>query len=248
MRKIDKIVAVVEAHTSKARENDEDHSYYSMSEGLAVSVSLDTINALASDVRNVMREPIDIRSFYGESHRRYHTWRHIKDSLALLSEFAVILGLTPNQVHIISEALIWHDAKYDPAARFGMNELLSALLAYDHTNAATFEDRVEIVRLCLLTAGHKTATGDYLGEIMVGIDLAILGAEALRYDEYAVDNRSEYLMVYTGEQFDEGRKNFLKTMLAKDFIYANEIIRNRFETQARVNMIRELADLSKNAI
>jgi predicted metal-dependent HD superfamily phosphohydrolase len=78
---------------------------------------------------------------------------------------------------------------------------------------------------------------------MVDIDLAILGAESARYDEYAVGIRKEYAHA-DASAYRVGRCAFLRAMLARERLFGHETVRDRFERQARANLAVELESLS----
>src|SRR5688572_21802858 len=125
---------------------------------------------------------------YAEPHRRYHTRRHIEDCLRKLADWP---GLTPREQRLLTWAIWWHDAVYDPRA--GDNEERSAELAlHDLPDlGATREEAGEVARLIRLTAGHQVPDGDRLGEVLVSIDLSILAAPQRAYDAYTKAVRSE---------------------------------------------------------
>lgn len=183
-----------------------------------------------------------IKASYSEPHRRYHTWRHIEECRQLLREIQQEPdALLPKEYHLVDTALLWHDIVYDPRAEFGRNELHSALFAYENADIPE-NQRQELVRLILLTTGHKTAVGDPLGQLVVSIDLAILGSDPVRYAEYAADIRAEYAHVSDWE-FAKHRSKFLLGMASQPVLYPRPDFERRFGGQARKNMISEAASL-----
>jgi len=178
---------------------------------------------------------------YNEPHRRYHTHQHLEECLALLH--AEKIG--DRWRRILRKAILYHDAVYGPPSTsppsFASNELRSALLAYDELDGDfSEEERVEIARLILLTAGHKVAKGDRVGALMVSIDLAILGAEPARYQEYSQQIAEEYSTV-PADVYRQGRMAFLRGMIDAPVIYPLPEFEERYGEQARQNMNRELA-------
>jgi predicted metal-dependent HD superfamily phosphohydrolase len=180
-----------------------------------------------------------LQAAYAEPQRRYHTRRHIDECLALLAE---VPGLDARERQVLTWAIWWHDAIYDPTSPD--NEARSAELAVRDLAAlgAAAEDREEVARLVRLTAGHAVAAGDRLGAILVSIDLAILGASPERYDEYSGDVRAEYAHV-PETAWRAGRSRVLQRFLATPVIFPDPELRDRFEAQARANLARELAAL-----
>jgi len=177
---------------------------------------------------------------YGEPHRRYHTRRHIEQCLALLDQ---VPDLTERERAILTYAIWWHDAVYDPKA--SDNEARSADLA--RTDLREVDDvsihaRDEVARLILLTAGHAVEEGDRLGEILVSIDLSILGAPEPAYDDYARAVREEYAHV-PDDLWRTGRAAVLQRFLDAPVIYPDPGFAEWLEPQARANLARELAPL-----
>ena len=176
---------------------------------------------------------------YGEPHRRYHTMAHIDDCLA---QVAASTDLTRNERELLDTAIWFHDAIYDPAR--ADNEAESARLARERLAAegtpASFTDEVE--RLILLTAGHSVEPGDRLGARLVSIDLSILGAQPERYHAYARAIREEYAHV-PEPAWRVGRAAVMGRFLESPRLFADPLWAERYETQARANLRREIAQL-----
>jgi predicted metal-dependent HD superfamily phosphohydrolase len=180
-----------------------------------------------------------LEAAYAEPHRRYHTRRHIEQCLALLDE---VPDLMDSERQVLTYAIWWHDAVYDPLAKD--NEAQSAEMARRDLRDfdVSIHAREEVARLIRLTAGHKVEAEDRLGEILVSIDLAILGADPADYDVYAQAVREEYAHV-SDAAWKLGRPTVLKSFLEAEVIYPDPDLRRRFEAQARENLAREIATL-----
>ena len=180
-----------------------------------------------------------LEAAYAEPHRRYHTRRHIEQCLALLAE---VPDLMDSERRVLTWAIWWHDAVYDPTA--SDNEAQSAELAKRDLREldATLHERDEVARLIRLTAGHQVEAEDRLGEILVSIDLAILGAAPADYDAYALAVRAEYAHVAEAA-WRAGRPRVLQHFLDAPVIYPDPALRDRFEAPARANVTREIASL-----
>jgi predicted metal-dependent HD superfamily phosphohydrolase len=144
---------------------------------------------------------------------------------------------------VLTYAIWWHDAVYDPTAKD--NEARSAEMAKEDLRemGVSIHAREEVARLILLTAGHQVEAEDRLGEILVSIDLSILGAAPDAYDTYARDVRAEYAHVPEAA-WRAGRPAVLRHFLEAEFIYADPMFRARLEAQARENLAREIAALA----
>jgi predicted metal-dependent HD superfamily phosphohydrolase len=108
---------------------------------------------------------------------------------------------------------------------------------------ATIHQRDEVARLIRLTAGHQVEAEDRLGEILVSIDLSILGAAPSDYDAYARAVREEYAHV-PDAAWRAGRARVLQHFLDAPVIYPDPAFASRLEPQARANLSRELASLA----
>lgn len=182
----------------------------------------------------------DLEAAYAEPHRRYHTRRHIEQCLALLDQ---VPELTERERETLTSAIWWHDAVYD--AKASDNEARSAEMARRDLRDldVSLHARDEIARLILLTAGHQVEEGDRLGEILVSIDLAILGAPPAEYDAYAQAVREEYAHV-PDDLWRTGRARVLQRFLDAPVIFPDPAFAGGLETSARANLQRELASLA----
>ncbi|HEY0649113.1 phosphohydrolase [Phenylobacterium sp.] len=177
---------------------------------------------------------------YAEPQRRYHTRRHIEDCLAKLAAWP---GLTEAERRVLTWAIWWHDAVYDPRA--ADNEAKSAEMARRDlpTLGATPGEVDEVARLILLTAGHAVGEGDRLGAALVSIDLSILAADEAGYDAYARAVREEYAHV-PEDAWRRGRGAVLQRFLDTPVIFPDPAFRAAHEARARANLERELKSLT----
>ena len=170
---------------------------------------------------------------YAERHRHYHNQRHLREVLDAIERLAHHAD-DPEAVRL---AAWFHDAVYDPRA--GDNEERSAALA----QASLPPPMADVVaRLVRLTARHDPAPGDPDGAVLCDADLAILGADESRYDEYAADVRKEYAHLSDGA-FRTGRAVVLTRLLARERIYTTATGYDVWEQTARANLRRELSGL-----
>jgi predicted metal-dependent HD superfamily phosphohydrolase len=168
--------------------------------------------------------------------RHYHTLRHLHDCLAMF-EPAQASALHPAKV----EAALWfHDAIYDPRAPD--NELRSADWARRELAAAgvaaTSCDRVHAL---VMATRHAVQPAGNDEQLLVDIDLAILGATRERFDEYEVEVREEYAWV-PRPIFRHKRRQILAEFLARPRIYSTSAFL-RFESAARENLLRAMTAL-----
>ena len=174
---------------------------------------------------------LELSRRYCQPHRRYHDLRHIANMLVRGGE----LGLTDDQVM----AIWFHDAVYDPLSR--TNEVDSAALAADLLMRAGWEvPRIHVVeRMVLDTAGHMPSIPE--SAEVIDLDLCTLAGT---WKEYAANSaliRAEYSAVST-EEFDAGRAEWLRGMLARPRIFWTEW-GAPLEEKAQANLARDLNEL-----
>lgn len=174
---------------------------------------------------------------YSHRDRHYHNLQHIESMLATLARF-------DRQEPIVLNLATWfHDFIYDPHARD--NEIHSAIAARECLLALDVPhqqiDRVE--QLILATQGHCVDPSDRDLCIFLDADLAILGADAQTYRNYAQAIRREYSWV-ADEDYRSGRSRVLTDFLQRDRLYHTELLFNELETAARANLDREIGELS----
>src|SRR5690349_10108880 len=127
---------------------------------------------------------------YGEPHRHYHTARHLDECFAYFDQIGQFAA-HPAEVAL---ALWFHDAIYQP--RRQDNEERSADWARATAIAAGAPTAsAERVHALIMATRHDALPQSVDGEVLVDIDLAILGAVPARFDEYERDVRAEYAWV-----------------------------------------------------
>lgn len=179
-----------------------------------------------------------LRARYAEPSLNYHNQAHID---ACLAEFDAIRPAFRDPAAV--ELAIWfHDAIYDP--RKTDNEERSADLADAMLSAAgVTRQTVETVRRLILATKHDAVPTDHDAQLLVDIDLSILGSADAAFDAYEQAIRQEYAHV-PDETFRTGRAAVLRKFLARDRIYATECFASRFEAAARRNLQRSIEGLS----
>ncbi|MGP0171641.1 HD domain-containing protein [Pseudomonas sp. NCHU5208] len=167
---------------------------------------------------------------YEEPQRHYHSLQHLRECLAHFEQ-ARHLAQQPGEVAI---ALWFHDAIYD--VRGKDNERRSANWAIE-TLAAAQADQATLARVeRLIMATRHDATPSAADEqLLVDIDLAILGATPERFAEYDAQVRAEYAWV-PGWVYRMKRRSVLKAFLARPRLYCTQHFRQLYEAQARINL------------
>jgi predicted metal-dependent HD superfamily phosphohydrolase len=169
---------------------------------------------------------------YRESHRFYHTLAHLVECFTHLAAVNLPSDLTA----LVALALWYHDAIYDPHR--SDNEHCSAKLFERTARQQNLAEKTtqQIVAMILATAHNAIPTTSET-QLLVDIDLAILGAEAIRFTEYEAQVRQEYSWV-SDAMFRQGRQSILKQFLSRSAIYSTHYFFQHFERQARQNIER----------
>ena len=177
----------------------------------------------------------DLAGRYSEPSRHYHNLTHLQEVLAVISGLVGAEADAP----AVRLAAWFHDAVYD--SRASDNEERSADLAEAVLIPLGLPSDLvaNVRRLVMLTKTHRAAADDREGHILLDADLAILGVEEGRYDDYACAIRHEYAWI-AEDTYCEGRRRVLEGFLKRPRIYLTDAIFRSHEERARRNLRREL--------
>jgi predicted metal-dependent HD superfamily phosphohydrolase len=174
---------------------------------------------------------------YAEPQRHYHTLQHLGECLARF-ERERAAAEHPAEVLL---ALWFHDVIYDVHAQD--NEARSADWARDALRAAgASAEAADRVHSLVMATRHDALPEGRDAELMIDIDLAILGAGAERFDEYERQVGVEYGFV-PDEVRRPRRRAILQRFLDRPAIYATPGMHARLEASARSNLMRSIAAL-----
>jgi len=175
---------------------------------------------------------------WSEPHRRYHTLQHLRECLA---HFDAVHDLArhPGEVCL---ALWFHDAVYEPQRHD--NEQRSADGARERLlQAGASREVADRIHALVMATRHEAIPCDPDAQLLVDIDLAILGAPRERFDEYERQVRLEYVHLTDGD-WRAGRGDVLRGFLARPAIYSTPPFHARLEAVARDNLAYSLAKLA----
>ncbi|ESQ75835.1 hypothetical protein [Asticcacaulis sp. AC402] len=152
----------------------------------------------------------DLSAAYSEPHRHYHTLTHIAATVVQFNSVRDRFD-EPDQALL---ALFYHDIVYDPARRD--NEALSADRLRDSLPG---KDTIRACRHILATQAHLKSD-DPDTNLVLDIDMSILGAPWPEYLAYARGVWREYAPVYGPLAYAAGRVAiFLTPTLERDHIF-----------------------------
>ena len=203
----------------------------------------DVWNSLCSqfteDQQIIDRAWNEIDLAYREPARAYHTLEHISVLLNHIEEYTSIIE---NKAMLLFTAF-YHDIVYVPGS--GSNEKDSAAIAEKRMRELHVLEEIihDTKTLILLTKSHAavnpTITNDML--LFLDMDLSIIGTAPDVYNQYRENVRKEF-KAFPDFIFRKGRRSFLKSQLKLPLIFHTDPFRNKYEVQARVNMITELRE------
>jgi predicted metal-dependent HD superfamily phosphohydrolase len=179
-----------------------------------------------------------LQSAYAQKHRAYHTPRHIDECLSLFDEFK---HLAANRAEV--ECALWfHDAIYEPMSK--SNEERSAIWATEFGGRVGVQsESVARIRAHIMATRHVALPVDNDSRLVVDVDLAILGADPSRYEEFEHDVRREYRWV-PGIVYRSKRAAILQSFLDRPRIYHSDPAYERFEGNARTNLAGAIRTLN----
>lgn len=175
---------------------------------------------------------------YSSPDRFYHNLKHIEDCLLIFDQ-TKFLAAHPEEVEL---AIWFHDAVYD--TRRNDNEQKSAEWAMSVIiQSGVGSDVAERVFNLIHATRHTMQVSDTDSQLMVDIDLSILGREATIFWQYEENIRKEYAWV-PESLFREKRVEILQGFLDRQYLYYHETYRAMFEQQARENLKHAVIKLS----
>jgi predicted metal-dependent HD superfamily phosphohydrolase len=174
-------------------------------------------------------------SRYAEPHRKYHSLQHLRECLEV---FDAVRNQAAHPAEV--ELALWfHDAIYDTHAHD--NEEKSADWArgvlLEHGAKAGPAQRVHDL---IMVTRHQALPVVADEQLLVDVDLSILGAPAARFAEYEQQIREEYAFV-PEPLFRTKRRKILQSFLDRPAIYSTPHFRALLEARARDNLRQAIA-------
>lgn len=181
----------------------------------------------------------NLQSAYSNPDRFYHNLSHIAqvlDTIASLCDLA-------HDWTALNLAAWFHDVVYDSRAKDNEERSVTAARAALPAlgiPAATIE---RVADLIVATKTHQAKAEDRDAQILLDADLAILGAPEAEYEAYAQAIGKEYAWV-PDEDYRRGRRAVLERFLGRKRIFQTQPPFVSRETQARLNLQREITQLA----
>lgn len=174
---------------------------------------------------------------WSEGHRHYHTLQHLQECFELLAG----VEIDEKDAAAVAIALWFHDAIYEPGS--DKNEVKSAAWARQEALAAGMpQEYAQLVHdMIIATVLHQRQPHAAM-QLMVDIDLSILGTDTARFDESDEQIRREYAHVQETD-WRAGRRRVLQGFLDRERLYGSDHFYLRYEERARENLRRSLGRL-----
>lgn len=179
---------------------------------------------------------------YSQPGRAYHNWRHIEEMVGHWQDVQTRIGWQRPIESFL--ATLFHDVVYDSLRQD--NEALSACKAADWLYDVEHVDNLAVQRLIRLTAHHGRLRPDIVADdqaLFLDCDMAVLGAEPKRYDEYTQGVWAEYGHLPEAT-FVDGRRRFLNRLMSNRRLFLSDDFNNRLAKPAKSNINRELLTLT----
>ncbi len=190
----------------------------------------------ASTPHDLYRE---LAAAYAAPDRAYHTANHIEQCLSHFQQHRDVAA-RPAEIEI---ALWFHDAIYD--TRRNDNEQRSADWASDFLLGARVErECIERIGALILATRHNVTVDDRDQQLLIDIDLGILGQSRVAFDVYDAAIRREYAWV-PWPRYVVARVEVLTGFLNRPSIYSTPRFVARYEAQARRNIATAIDKLDR---
>ena len=178
-----------------------------------------------------------LHEHYSQGHRKYHNEVHIADCLDQLDS----CGANVECINEVELAIWFHDAIYDVHATD--NELQSADWASRFLRTKNVNESIAgRVHASIMATRHNVIPMRPDEQLVVDIDLSILGRGTTEYDQFEVRIRQEYEWV-PRDVFCQKRAEILQSFLDRIRIYSTDWFAQNFEQQARTKLRRAIKRL-----
>lgn len=177
----------------------------------------------------------EIEHNYTASNRHYHNMGHLDHMCHELNPIkSEVRNLDAFLFSIFYHDIIYKSTRSD-------NEYRSAL-AFEKTIGKTSFKSIDYCKSQIEATKEHQLSKDRDTNILLDLDLSILGTNPQQYLEYAAAVRKEY-SIYPDFMYCSGRKKVLKKMLEQESIYKTEFFKEKYECQANKNLQSEPINL-----
>lgn len=176
----------------------------------------------------------EIEKKYSEKGRHYHNLLHLEN---MFQELELVRDKISDFTEV-SFSVFYHDVIYDATSK--SNEEKSALTAETRLSELGFsKEKISIISTQILATKSHQKSEDGDTNYLLDADLSVLGKDFDTYLNYTKMIRKEY-SIYPDLLYKPGRKKVLKHFLELDNIFKSEYFKEKYETQAKENIAREI--------
>jgi len=176
----------------------------------------------------------EIKTNHSKSGRHYHNLDHLID---LHNQLIEVKDKIKNW-NVILFTLFYHDVIYKSTKKD--NEEQSGKLAIKRmTEIGVQESEINQCHQQILATKYHKENSDSDTNYFTDADLSILGREPNKYKDYCRKIRKEY-SIYPNFLYNKGRKKVIEHFLSMPRIYKTEEFYNKYEKQAKQNLLEEL--------
>lgn len=209
-----------------------------------MSATWDRVEAVLRESLSALQAPDALWAEVGALHSRGQRDYHGPQHLAELAEHYAQVAAGPgwSQAPEVALALLYHDAVYTPS--FPGSEQASAVVCEEAARRFALDlDARRSSQLIRWTAEHGRIEVEEASDAdaahFLDADMAILGAEPARFDEYQRQVAAEYTHIGRWA-YRVGRRRFLRGLARRPRLYHSAFFRQRYEERARANLRRSL--------
>lgn len=180
-------------------------------------------------------------SAYMRPDRHYHDWRHIIEMLNLFNDD--VRRLASNPV-VIEAGILFHDRVYNPFRsdnEAASCDVMRQMCAHVGLSEAFANEVAGLIMATCHSSKSPPQTDDE--KFVVDLDLAILGADPKRFDEYEAGIRAEYAH-FSDIDFAKGRSQILQGFLDRGRIFYTDYFHEKLGARAVKNLRRSITKLS----
>lgn len=182
-------------------------------------------------------------SLYSEPHRYYHNLQHISELLNKAKNLVKIYNLSVSEANCLMTAIWFHDAVYNPMSKTNEDDSIKLLNDFvDDVNLLNLDELKIVSEMIAATKNHLNhPRGNKLIDLFLDLDLSILGASSVRFNEYCDQIRQEYIFV-DDKTYSVERKKILNHFLTYQSLFRTEWGK-KLSDSANQNLTKELEKL-----
>ncbi len=179
----------------------------------------------------------EIEKSYTTKDRYYHNLNHLEE---MVVELNPLKHKIQNRDSLLL-SIFYHDIIYNPTSTD--NEEKSADKAREQLEKIHIPaNRIRVIYKQIVATKTHERSDDTDTNFLLDVDLCILGKPWEKYLLYSNQIRKEYAF-YPDTIYNQGRKKVLAHLLNLKEVFKTDFFQNKYEHQARENMLKEMARL-----